>query len=211
MADAGKPVFFASPAKFEAWLTKNGATRKEVVVGFWKVGTGKPSMTWPQSVEVALRHGWIDGVRRSHGDESYQIRFTPRKPTSHWSLVNARIARRLLKEGRMTPAGAVAFAARRSDRTALASHEQRKPATLTSLEAKRFKADAKAWAWFSSAAPSYQRACASWVQMAKRPGTRERRLRLVIAHAREGERVPQYDWKKGGRAASPGPRAVESV
>jgi uncharacterized protein YdeI (YjbR/CyaY-like superfamily) len=193
---AGKPTYFAAPAKFDAWLAKNTGKRDSIVVGFWKVGTGKPSLTWAQSVEVALRHGWIDGVRHSLGPDSYAIRFSPRKPSSHWSLVNVRTAKRLLREGRMTPAGEAAFAARRGDRIGRASYEQRKAATLRPAEARRFKADAKAWAWFSAAAPSYQRACASWVQSAKRPETCERRLGHIIAHAHKGEVVPQYRWRK---------------
>lgn len=199
MAALGKTRFFAAPAKFDAWLAKNAATasRTALVVGFWKVGTCKPSMTWAQAVEVALRHGWIDGVRHSLGPDSYTIRFTPRKAGSHWSAVNAGTAKRLLREGRMTAAGAAAFAARRGDRTAQAAYEQRRTARLGPAEEKRFKAHAKAWKWFSSAAPSYRRTCAWWIQSAKRPETRERRLELVIAHAHRGEVAPQYQWRKG--------------
>ncbi|HUR25877.1 MAG TPA: YdeI/OmpD-associated family protein [Candidatus Thermoplasmatota archaeon] len=199
MAAPGKPRFFATPATLDAWLAKHGAQRSEIAVGYWKVGTGRPSMTWAQSVEVALRYGWIDGVRHSLGAEAYTIRFTPRKPGSHWSRVNVRTATRLLREGRMTAAGAAAFAARRSDRTGRASYEQNKKARLGPADVKRFKADAAAWAWFSSAAPSYQRACRSWVQGAKRAETRTRRLDQIIAHARKGEVVPQYQWRKGPR------------
>lgn len=191
---------------------KNGAKRKELVVGYWKVGTGKPSMTWAQSVEAALRHGWIDGVRHSLGEVSYTIRFTPRKPGSHWSAVNVKIAKRLLKEGRMTAAGKAAFASRRADRTARGPYEQRTAARLGPAETKRFKADAKAWAWFTSAAPSYQRTCAWWIQSAKRPETRRRRLELVMAHAHQGEVAPQYQWRKGRTpAGKPGKVSVESL
>ena len=200
VASRGKPRFFASPANFDAWLARNGGTRPDLVVGYWKVGTGKPSMTWAQSVEVALRHGWIDGVRHSLGEDSYTIRFTPRKAGSHWSAVNVATAKRLLKEDRMTPAGKAAFAARRDDRTATPSYEQRKAAKLGPAETRRFKADAKAWAWFTAAPPSYQRTCAWWIQGAKRPETRQRRLELVIAHAHAGEVAPQYQWRKAKAA-----------
>jgi uncharacterized protein YdeI (YjbR/CyaY-like superfamily) len=211
VAQPGEPTYFASPKRFEAWFAKNAGKHGALVVGFWKVGTGKPSMRWAESVEVALRHGWIDGVRHSLGDDSYTIRFTPRKRGSHWSLVNVKTARRLQREGRMTPAGAAAFAARRSDRIARASYEQRKAAKLGAADARRFKADAKAWTWFSSSAPSYQRACASWIQAAKRPETRKRRLELVIAHAGKGELVPQYQWRKAGAPAARRAEPLESL
>lgn len=200
MPSSGKPAFFASPAKFDAWLARHGGRRQEVVVGYWKVGTGKRSMTWPESVEVALRHGWIDGVRHSLGADSYTIRFTPRKAGSHWSAINLATAGRLVREGRMTPAGAAAFAARREDRVARASYEQRKAARLAPMDVRRFKADAKAWAWFAASAPSYQSACAWWIQSAKRPETRRRRLERVIFHAGKAEPAPQYQWRKAAPA-----------
>lgn len=209
------PTFFASPEELGAWLATHGAKEAELLVGYWKVGTGRPSMTWAESVEQALRFGWIDGVRRSLGPDAYCIRFTPRKPGSHWSAINVATARRLLRDGLMAPAGAASFAARRDDRTARTSYEQRKAARLGPAETRRFKADAKAWAWFSKAPPSYRRTCTWWVTSAKKPETRERRLALVMAHSRKGEVVPQYRWSKAKRAAA-GPRAapgkrVESV
>jgi uncharacterized protein YdeI (YjbR/CyaY-like superfamily) len=196
MASSG-PRFFASPATFDAWLARNGDKRAELVVGFWKVGTGKPSMTWAQSVEVALRHGWIDGVRHSLDDESYTIRFTPRKPGSHWSLVNVRTAKRLVAEARMTPAGLAAFKRRRSERTGHGAYAQRTPVPMPAEYLRRLKADRRAWAWFQAAAPSYQRACAWWIHSAKRPETKERRFAQVVAHARQGRVAPQYEWRKG--------------
>lgn len=196
MPAATKPRFFANPAAFGAWLAKNGATRSELVVGFWKVGTGKPSMTWAGSVEQALMHGWIDGVRRSLGDEAYTIRFSPRKPTSGWSNVNVRIAKRLLAEGRMAPAGQRAFEARRRDQAPRAAYEQAKAPRLGPAEARRFKADAAAWRWFQASAPSYQRTCSWWIMSAKRPETRTSRLERLILHAGKGEILPQYRWSK---------------
>jgi uncharacterized protein YdeI (YjbR/CyaY-like superfamily) len=200
VASGAKPSFFASPERFDAWLAKHGGTRGELVVGYWKVGTGKPSMTWAQSVEVALRHGWIDGVRHSLGDEAYTIRFTPRKAGSHWSLVNVRVAKDLVRRGRMTPAGLQAFKARSAAKTGQASYAQRHAARFTGADLKRLKADAKAWAWFRQAPPSYQRGCAWWVQSAKRPETRERRLGQVILHSSKGETLPQYRWAKRPKA-----------
>ena len=200
-----KPRFFRTPEAFGTWLAANHAKRPELAVGYWKVHTGKPSMTWAQSVEQALRFGWIDGVRHSLDADSYSIRFTPRKPGSHWSRINVATARRLVAEGRMAPAGARAFAARRADRTAKGPHERSKPVELDAAARKVLQADSKAWAWFRQAPPSYQRACAHWLQAAKRPETRKRRLAMLLKHSAQGEVLPQYRWSKAGKAGSPAP------
>src|SRR5258705_13444756 len=123
MAGAAKPVFFASPAAFRRWLAKHHATRKELLVGFHKVHTGKPSLTWPQSVDAALCYGWIDGLRRSLGEDAYTMRFTPRKPASIWSNVNTRRVAQLTRDGLMMPAGLAAFARRDPKRAGVYSFE----------------------------------------------------------------------------------------
>ena len=120
----GEPLYFGSPQAWRAWLAEHRANTPELLVGFHKRGTGRPSLTWPESVEEALCFGWIDGVRRSAGSDAYTIRFTPRRPGSHWSRVNVELVARLEAEGRMTDAGRAAFAGRREDRTAQFSYEQ---------------------------------------------------------------------------------------
>lgn len=122
-----KPTFSATPAKFRAWLERHHATKTELLVGFHKKSTGTPSITWPESVDEALCVGWIDGVRRSHGDDAYTIRFTPRSRSSHWSAINVARLAELEKEGRMRPAGREAFSRRTEARTAQASHERKTP------------------------------------------------------------------------------------
>jgi len=82
------PIFFENTQQFHNWLEENHSKAKELIVGFYKVSTGKPSMTWSDSVDQALCFGWIDGIRRSNDEESYCIRFTPRNPNSKWSAVN---------------------------------------------------------------------------------------------------------------------------
>jgi hypothetical protein len=127
-----KPVFFATPASFRVCLSKHHGQRSELWVGFYKRDSGKPSITWPESVDEALCFGWIDGIRKSLGDESYVIRFAPRKPRSTWSAVNIKRAKELVARGRMSPAGLRAFAARSDDRSAIYSYEQRTHAQLES-------------------------------------------------------------------------------
>lgn len=184
-----KPRFFATPEEFRAWLAKNHASATELLVGFHKKGSGKPSMDWPQSVDEALCHGWIDGVRRSLGDTSYCIRFTPRKPTSNWSAINIRRVKALGKLGRMTPAGLAAFAKREKKRSAIYAYEQRRAAELAPAEARALKADAAAWKFLENVAPSYRRVVLHWIVTAKKPQTRAARLAKLIAASAQGKRL----------------------
>jgi uncharacterized protein YdeI (YjbR/CyaY-like superfamily) len=148
-------------------------------------------MTWTESVREALCFGWIDGIRRSLGDERYTIRFTPRKPQSNWSSLNVRHVEELIREGRMTPAGLAAYEARRPDRTAVYAFEQRHAARLEPEQEKRFHADPEAWEFFERQPPSYRRTAIYWVVSAKRAETRERRLAVLIADSAAGRRLAQ--------------------
>src|SRR6185369_10531849 len=142
------PTFFATPEAWRAWLAAHHATAAEISVGFWKTDSGKPSITWPQSVDEALCFGWIDGVRHRIDDEAYRIRFTPRKPTGIWSQVNIKRFAELKAEGRVWPAGQAAYDVGK-DRTKVYSHE-RPPAEFTPEETVWFQANAAAWAFFQA-------------------------------------------------------------
>ena len=185
-----EPSFFATPQDFRAWLDAHHADAGELLVGFHKKGTGRPSITWPESVDEALCFGWIDGIRRRIDDESYSIRFTPRRARSIWSAVNIMRAGELIAEGRMTQAGLAAFEARDEARSAIYSYEQRHAAKLDAEQEARLRADPAAWEWFQSRPPSWRRAAAYWVTSAKKPETRERRLVTLIEHAAAG-RMPK--------------------
>jgi uncharacterized protein YdeI (YjbR/CyaY-like superfamily) len=184
-----EPAFFATSADFRAWLEANHKKAAELLVGFYKVGSGKPSITWPQSVDEALCFGWIDGVRRSLGPESYTIRFTPRKPDSNWSAVNIKRVKELEAQGRMSPAGLRAFERRSDDKSAIYSYEQRRDAALTEDYETRFRANAQAWAYFQTQASWYRRTAAYWVMSAKREETRLRRLEALIADSAAGRNI----------------------
>ncbi|MCQ4140106.1 MULTISPECIES: YdeI/OmpD-associated family protein [Chryseobacterium] len=181
-------TFFPTPEDFRKWLEKNHTTEKELLVGFWKVGTKKPSMTWSESVDQALCFGWIDGVRKSIDDESYSIRFTPRKPTSIWSAVNIRKVEELTKDGLMTEAGRKAFELRKEEKSAIYSHEK-EPATLDPEFEKKFKANKKAWEFFSNQAPSYKKVMLHWIMSAKQEKTRLSRLEKTIRESELEKRV----------------------
>jgi uncharacterized protein YdeI (YjbR/CyaY-like superfamily) len=184
------PEFFATPADFAAWLERHHETSTELIVGFYRRGSGKPSITWPEAVEQALRFGWIDGVRRRLDDDSYTIRFTPRRPGSHWSAVSVARAQELIAQGVMRPAGVAAFERRRADRTAQATYEQATEARLDPEQERRLRADPRAWEFFSAQPPWYRRTAIHWVVRAKRSETRERRLARLIEDSAGGRRIP---------------------
>jgi uncharacterized protein YdeI (YjbR/CyaY-like superfamily) len=190
-----KPTFFKTPSDWRAWLAKHHEHEKELLVGFYKVESGKPSITWPQSVDEALSFGWIDGVRRRVDDEAYTIRFTPRKPTSIWSAVNIKRMAELIAEGRVAPAGLAAFERRDEKRCETYSYE-RKMAAFDATALAHFMKERKAWEWFSAQAPSYQRAATHWVTSAKRPETREKRLGTLIVCSKRNQRIPAVPTKR---------------
>jgi len=181
--------FFATPDKWRRWLGKNHARATEVWVGFHRKGSGTRSITWPEAVDEALCFGWIDGIRKSIDETRYTNRFTPRKKGSNWSHVNIARVAALTKEGRMQPPGIAAFEARVAGKSGVYSFEQRQTATLGDDFERQFRANAKAWAFFESQAPSYRRTATFWVMSAKQEATRERRLASLIADSAAGRRV----------------------
>jgi uncharacterized protein YdeI (YjbR/CyaY-like superfamily) len=194
-----RPQFFATPERFRLWLKTNHANASELLVGYYKKGSGRPSITWPESVDEALCFGWIDGVRRSLGEEAYTIRFTPRRPRSIWSAINVARVAALEKLGRMQPAGLRAFAARTPERTGVYSFERKEAAKLPPDFATRLAANTRASEFFGAQAPWYQRAAIHWVISAKREETREKRLMVLISSSAKKQTIPpltRTDGKK---------------
>ena len=179
------PKFFATPKEFRKWLEKNHNKEKELSVGFYKVGSGKPSITWPEAVDQALCFGWIDGVRNSIDKDSYQIRFTPRKPSSIWSAVNIRKIEELTQQGLMQPAGIASFQHVKENKSKIYSYEKEAPDFSPELE-KRFKSNKIAWKYFQSLAPSYRRTSQNWLMSAKQEATRMKRLDTLIKDSEAG-------------------------
>lgn len=180
-----EPRFFSKQSDFRKWLEKHHDKATELLVGFYKTGSGKPSMSWGQSVDEALCFGWIDGVRRSIDDESYSIRFTPRKPSSIWSTVNINKVNELERLGQMHPAGVAAFNQRKESKSGIYAHEQSEVSFSAELES-MFKTNKKAWKFFQSLAPSYKKTSANWVMGAKQAVTRLKRLHALMADSEAG-------------------------
>jgi uncharacterized protein YdeI (YjbR/CyaY-like superfamily) len=184
----GKVVFFKTPAALQAWFAKNHSTRTELWVGYYKVGTGRPSVTWQESVDEALCCGWIDGVRKRIDDESYKIRFTPRKKGSIWSGVNVRRVKALTAEKRMLPAGLAAFDPKRNYQYGAYSYEQRKT-ELDEPYLGQFKKHKTAFEFFMAQPPGYRKIAIWFIVSAKREETRLKRLGVLIEHSARGKRL----------------------
>lgn len=184
------PRFFSTAAKFGVWLEKNHESTTELWVGFYKKGSGKPSLTWPESVGEALRFGWIDGIRKTVDDESYMIRFTPRKASSIWSKVNSAKVEVLITHNRMSVAGLAAYARRTPERSGIYSFE-RETAQFDADQERAFQKNRRAWDFFQAQPPYYRRLVTFRVISAKKPETRERRLAALIECCARGERIPE--------------------
>lgn len=185
------PAFFATPEEFRDWLAQHHASADALVVGFWKKGSGKPSIDWPQARDQALCFGWIDGVRKSTGPESYTIRFTPRRPGSAWSKVNLERYAALEAERAITPAGKAAFEAGSAARSHYSYEAEARE--LTAEEIALFRANEAAWTDWERRPPGYRKVALHWVTSAKKPETRARRLAVLIEDSAHGRKIGVVD------------------
>lgn len=186
-----KPTFFETEADFRRWLAANHDAAEELLVGFWKKGTGRPSVDWPQARDVALCFGWIDGIRRSLGDDSYTIRFTPRRKGSIWSKVNVGRYEALKAAGRMTDAGERAYEENKG-RSGVYAYESALKA-LSPDETAAFRENEAAWADWEKRPPGYRKVVLHWITSAKKPETRARRLATLIADSAAGRKIGAMD------------------
>lgn len=188
-------LFFSNAEDFGKWLKSNHLKLKERWIGFYKVKSREESMTWSESVDQALCYGWIDGLRKSIDESSYKIRFTPRKPKSHWSAVNLGKMKHLLSENLVSPAGIKIYEIRNKENAQKASFEQKNIKLKKEYEDK-LRANELAWVFFSGLPPSIMKPTIWWVMSAKQESTQLRRLTILIECAEHGERIPLLKWKK---------------
>lgn len=181
-------VYFQNQNEFRKWLEKNHTKESEIIVIYYKVGTGMPSMTWSQSVDQAICFGWIDGIRRSIDNEKYSIRFTPRKPTSNWSKVNIKKVGELKKKGLMKEPGLAAYNNRKDSKSGIYSFEKEFTKLDDHFEG-IFKANKIAWDFFVKQAPSYQKTHCHWIMSAKQESTKITRLNKLISASEKHTRL----------------------
>ena len=189
-----KPTYFPGPADFRRWLNANHETADELLVGFWKKGTRNLSIDWPEARDQALCFGWIDGVRKSLGDDAYTIRFTPRRKGSIWSKINVERFKALKADGLMTAAGEKAYEENKG-RSGLYAYE-RELAALSKQDEAQFRQEKAAWADWEKRPSGYRKVVLHWVTRAKKPETRAKRLAILIESSARGERIPGYDIGK---------------
>jgi uncharacterized protein YdeI (YjbR/CyaY-like superfamily) len=180
-------IFFKNQEEFSNWLEENHAKAGEVWVGYLRKGTGRESLTWSKSVDVALCFGWIDGIRKTIDKQSYKIRFTPRKETSVWSAVNVKKVKELIQLGKMRSEGMQVFN-NRSDTQGYTAEKRNVP--LAKEYEEQIKENLPAWLFFSNLAPSYKRDSIWWVMSAKKEETQLKRLGILIASSEEGLKIP---------------------
>jgi uncharacterized protein YdeI (YjbR/CyaY-like superfamily) len=186
-----EPTFFATEADFRRWLEANHERAPELLVGFWKKGSGKPSVDWPQARDQALCFGWIDGIRKSLGEESYTIRFTPRRKGSIWSNVNVARYEALTEAGLMTAPGVRAYEENKGRQGVYAYETALKE--LSAAETRQFRANKAAWADWETRPAGYRRVVLHWISSAKKPETRARRLATLIEDSAAGRKIAGYD------------------
>ncbi len=188
-------IFFKTQKDLRKWFEKNHKKKKELIVGFYKVSSGKHSVTWSQSVDEAICFGWIDGIRKSIDEESYSIRFTPRNPSSNWSNINIGKANDLIRVGLMKPEGLRLFNLRKENKSGIYSYENTM-AEFDKEHEKRFKANKQAWEFFQSMIPSYQKITKRWVMSAKQEVTRLKRLDELINDCAAGKKIKAMSYGK---------------
>ena len=181
-------LFFATPDELRAWFEANHESAIDLWVGYHRKSSGRPSVTWQDVVDQSLCFGWIDSVRYKVGDDSFAQRITPRRKRSTWSAINIKRFGELNEQGRVRPKGQAAFELRDEERSRIYAYENRVP--LTDAMEAEFRKHKGAWKFFDSQAPWYKRAASYWVMSAKREETRERRLRQLIEHSKNGVRIP---------------------
>ena len=188
-------TFFPTQKDLRKWFEKNHKKEKELLVGYYKVSTGKPTITWSQSVDEAICFGWIDGIRKSIDKESYCIRLTPRNPKSNWSAVNIKKVEALTKLGLMKPEGLKAFGFRKEEKSKIYAYENPKVEFGKSF-IKLFKANKKAWVFYQTTTPTYRKVTTRWVMCAKQESTRLKRLNELITDCAAGRNIKAMSYGK---------------
>ena len=184
-------IYFSKTDDFADWFRANPKAQ-ELWVGYYKRGAVDVSLSWSDTVDVALCFGWIDGIRKTIDAQSYKIRFTPRRAGSVWSAVNVKKVETLISQGKMTPEGLRLYHAR-SDKAGYSAQDRNIP--LAPEYEESLRANAQAWAYFDALAPSYKRDSIWWVMSAKRKDTQLRRLDVLIDCSEAARKIPMLGNK----------------
>lgn len=185
------PTYFATPVEFRGWLAKHHDSETELWVGFYKKATGRPTISYAEAVDEALCYGWIDGLKHKHDELSYKLRFTPRKPKSLWSATNVANVERLVREGRMTPAGLAKVEAAKADGRWQAAYQGASTATIPDDLQQLLDANPKAKVFFGTLNATNRYVFLFRLMTAVKPATRAKRLQQTIELLNNGQVIHQ--------------------
>jgi uncharacterized protein YdeI (YjbR/CyaY-like superfamily) len=189
MTDDLPVLLFAARAELEAWLEDNHASSP----GFWlkvaKKGSGIESVDYAEALELALCFGWIDSQKRGFDDAFFLQRFTPRRPRGKWSQINRTKAEELIAVGAMRPAGIAEVEAAKADGRWDAAYAGQRAATVPDDLHQELDRNPAAREFFDSLDAANRYAILYRLQEAKKPETRERRLRKFVAMLERGEKI----------------------
>lgn len=179
-------VYFRDKNEFYNWLEENHTTNDHFWVGFYKVKAEQESITWSESVDVALCFGWIDGIRKTIDSKSYKIRFTPRKENSVWSAVNVSKVLSLMESNQMRPEGLRVFN-QRKDMEGYSS--KTREVELDKVYLEEFMSNKKAWSYFSRQTFTYRRDAIWWIMSAKKKETQLKRLNILVVASEQDQKI----------------------
>jgi uncharacterized protein YdeI (YjbR/CyaY-like superfamily) len=187
--DDDKVIAFKSQQAFEAWLARNHGTVGGIWLRIYKKGSGEKTVTYAEALDVALCHGWIDGLKRTYDDVSFIQRFTPRRTRSAWSKVNVGHVERLAREGRMQPPGLAAVESAKRDGRWARAYDSPRNAKVPDDFVQELKKDKAAYAFYQTLNRLNHYAIAYRLGSAKKPETRERRKQLFLEMMAKGQKI----------------------
>jgi uncharacterized protein YdeI (YjbR/CyaY-like superfamily) len=179
---------FKTPDAFEAWLSKHYESSTGLWLKIFKKDSGKTTITYAEALDVALCYGWIDGQKQAHDDEAWLQKFSPRGAKSIWSKINTGHVERLIKEGRMRPAGLDAVEKAKADGRWQKAYEPPSKMTIPEDFLKELSKNKKAEAFFKGLNKTNLFAIGFRLQTAKKQETKEKRTREIIAMLAKGEK-----------------------
>ena len=162
------------------WLKRNHTIEKEIWLVYYKKHTGKPTISYRDSVEEALCFGWIDGTKKRIDDERYSHRFTLRKVKSKWSVLNIKLANKMINEGQMTSFGLAYFKQRIEYDNDLITNSTSNKIVLTSEIERVLKSNNIAWSNFKKLAPGYKKRYIGWLVSAKKDEIIQNRIKEAM-------------------------------
>ena len=184
-----KEVFIKNRKEWREWLSENHDKGTDVWLVFYKKGINRPTLKYEDSVEEALCFGWIDSIIKKIDEEKYARKFTPRNPDSRWSELNKKRAEKMIQEGQMTPFGLDKIKAARKNGLWDKTERPQLSFEMPSEFAEALSNNPKAKENFEKLSPSYQKQYLGWIEVAKRPETKKKRIRESISLLNEGEKL----------------------